>query len=62
MRIGQMQSATRNDSLTIVQPTRGRKADRVVMPAYVKVLLMGEPVKPKPGRGDDFAWPSKNTN
>jgi len=60
--IGQMQSATRSNNLTIVQPTRGRKADRVVMPAYVKVLLMGEPVKPKPGRGDDFAWPSKTSN
>jgi hypothetical protein len=24
---------------------------------YYKVLIQGEQLKPKPGRGDDFAWP-----
>jgi len=43
-----------------VQPTRGRKSDRAATPVYVKVLLLGEPVKSKPGRGDDFTWPKEN--
>jgi hypothetical protein len=58
--IKQMQSSTVVDNLSNVRVKRARKADRSEMPAHVKVLLVGEPLKPKPGRGDDFTWPREN--
>lgn len=58
--IREMQTVTSATIASLVKPTRAVKQDRAEMPLHVKVLLLGEPVAPKPGRADDFSWPPKD--
>jgi hypothetical protein len=39
------------------KPVANAKSDKEQQPPHIKVLLVGDALKPKPGRADDFAWP-----
>jgi len=34
-----------------------RRSDPAAQSSYLKAIIKGEPLKPKPGRADDFTWP-----
>jgi hypothetical protein len=44
---------------SVTDPSRASARPRLPLSQrpYYKVLIKGEQLKPKTGRGDDFAWP-----
>ena len=38
-----------------------RRADPAAQSSYLKAIIKGEALTPKPGRADDFTWPRANT-